>query len=117
MHWLRYEYISIARICRTHELPDACDPAPYVARCSVLNDTIGIFATCISKLPPGAADHYYAECIMDACYSNGSSICKTVKMFNEMCNLYDCSSVSCYIWQTAVQCGNYKPLLSILKMC
>jgi len=90
-------------ICPAPPPPPPCNSTQYSSRCSVINNSTGIFSSCISKLPPGTADAYYEQCMLDACYTEGQSICSTVYVFNEECRSYG-AQVSCSIWPPAVGC-------------
>ena len=81
-----------------------------MSACSVLTNTSGPFANCITlgAISAAAAEIEYENCLLDAVYTNGVSVCSSISTFVYMC-VNAGVQIPCDTWQTATGCG--KPRL------
>ena len=100
--------MASGRLCPA---PYAPPPTPaqtviYQSACSVLTNTSGPFANCITfgAISVEAAEAEYDNCLLDAFYTNGSSICTSISAFVYMCANAGVQ-IPCDTWQTATGCG------------
>jgi hypothetical protein len=97
--------VTDTRICPAPPPPPPCKNALYETLCGKMKDPNGPFSACVAALAPGMANIFYAECVLDACNSNGQTICTTsVPMFLSECAVAGVS-YGCDVWKTAFQCG------------
>jgi len=105
---LLYILRSLPRSCPTPvqpPLPPSCTPIPvaYLARCGLMNDTVGPFGSCVRLLNSTVASSLTDSCLMDACYSSGASICKSVVAFVDECRRLGVD-IACDTFRST-QCG------------
>ena len=82
-----------------------CDTLPaHRDRCSIINNTNSVFSNCIRTLPPRAADKHVANCMLDAWFSNGDSICRSIRMFAFECKASG-AQIPCSAWLSASACS------------
>jgi hypothetical protein len=98
----------IVRTCLSPLPPDPCLPLPlsYQQTCGLMTDTTSVFAACISTLGATSASDNYDNCILDACYTNGDSICQSLQTFVAECAAHGVQ-IACSDWRTASNCGNH----------
>jgi hypothetical protein len=98
--------LYMTRTCLAPLPPDPCDPVPtsHQTGCGVMTDATGVFADCIAALTADAISTNYDNCLLDACYSAGSSICNSIEAFVAECAVRG-FQVSCTQWRLATQCG------------
>lgn len=68
-------------------LCDATTPnfATYVTTCGKLNDTAGVFGEYIAKLGVDVTGVLAENCLIDACLTNGASLCLSIQAFMDEC--------------------------------
>ena len=69
----------------------------------MMNDPSSVFGNCISKIGMELATAMADACDMDACYTDGETVCDSVKVFVDLC-LFKHSQISCVAWQEATNC-------------
>ena len=94
--------ICFSRSCPAPSQPDVCDPIPssYLSLCGLINSSSNVFGNCILNIGLQEASFHTQNCITDACLTNGSSLCSSIKTFVGLC-IFRGSRISCDVWQTA----------------
>jgi hypothetical protein len=100
-------FLHLSR-CQTPPPPQPCNSQPrHRDMCAfITNARSPIFGRCIAALDPSATSAIYAACLLDACYTNGSSLCRSLKTFVDEC-AYLGFVIPCSVWQSATGCGKY----------
>jgi len=86
--------------------PKLCvSPAEHITKCGVMVDTSDVvFGRCVSALGPAAAATMYAGCLLDACNTDGRSLCMSIKNLVEECEQLNIA-IPCGLWQQLTECG------------
>jgi len=86
--------------------PAPCvSPAKYLTTCGVMIDPMNsVFETCLSALGPSVAATLYAGCLLDACHTDGRSLCLSIKNLVDECAQIGVP-IPCGKWQQLPGCG------------
>jgi len=92
--------------CITPDPPVPCSSPPPadVAACSYLKDMNGVFGRCVEYIGTDQAEINYQNCLLDACYTTGSSICESHLAFVDQCRSLYGIKIDCDTWRMATGC-------------
>src|SRR5664279_2823744 len=102
---------NVQKMCRHCPAPAPAPPCPVVdahrAKCNYIQDsTDSVFGACVSALGSTVTGAMFADCLLDACNTNGSSLCLSLRPMVDECAQIG-QPIECGAWQTKTGCGQF----------
>ena len=99
------------RSCPAPITPPPCTPlASVLTQCGFLKNPLdGVFSRCIMAHGEAIAAELFEDCLIDACNTNGSSVCLTLQVVVDECNELG-FPIGCSDWLNETGCGQWYAL-------